>query len=123
MFVVNEVSVIWCLSFVFFFFKQKTAYDMRISDWSSDVCSSDLDATATNNSKPLDTHFARLTVAKTCRRAYMRRSHGRYRSHADPRAGGSPPRRARYHAARGWAHRPDRPAQSCHPRPVRRGRA
>src|SRR3546814_17148024 len=28
--------------FVFFFFKQNTAYDMRISDWSSDVCSSDL---------------------------------------------------------------------------------
>src|SRR3546814_2423179 len=27
---------------LFFFFKQKTAYDMRISDWSSDVCSSDL---------------------------------------------------------------------------------
>src|SRR3546814_7565494 len=29
---------------VFFFFKQKTAYEMRISDWSSDVCSSDLPA-------------------------------------------------------------------------------
>src|SRR3546814_4346667 len=28
--------------FVCFFFKQKTAYEMRISDWSSDVCSSDL---------------------------------------------------------------------------------
>src|SRR3546814_2909062 len=28
--------------FVLFFFKQKTAYEMRISDWSSDVCSSDL---------------------------------------------------------------------------------
>src|SRR3546814_5292005 len=28
--------------FWFFFFKQKTAYEMRISDWSSDVCSSDL---------------------------------------------------------------------------------
>src|SRR3546814_2756373 len=28
---------------LFFFFKQKTAYDVRISDWSSDVCSSDLD--------------------------------------------------------------------------------
>src|SRR3546814_7627587 len=28
--------------FSFFFFKQKTAYEMRISDWSSDVCSSDL---------------------------------------------------------------------------------
>src|SRR3546814_4405903 len=32
-----------CVLFiVFFFFKQKTAYEMRISDWSSDVCSSDL---------------------------------------------------------------------------------
>src|SRR3546814_5338722 len=31
--------VVYC---VFFFFKQKTAYEMRISDWSSDVCSSDL---------------------------------------------------------------------------------
>src|SRR3546814_3924323 len=30
------------LGIVFFFFKQKTAYEMRISDWSSDVCSSDL---------------------------------------------------------------------------------
>src|SRR3546814_15199011 len=32
------------LSYVLFFFKQKTAYEMRISDWSSDVCSSDLAA-------------------------------------------------------------------------------
>src|SRR3546814_6855779 len=31
-------------SYFFFFFKQKTAYEMRISDWSSDVCSSDLGA-------------------------------------------------------------------------------
>src|SRR3546814_9851837 len=30
------------MSYYFFFFKQKTAYEMRISDWSSDVCSSDL---------------------------------------------------------------------------------
>src|SRR3546814_5099544 len=30
---------------LFFFFRQKTAYEMRISDWSSDVCSSDLSAT------------------------------------------------------------------------------
>src|SRR3546814_2420832 len=34
------ISVVFC--FLFFFFKQKTAYEMRISDWSSDVCSSDL---------------------------------------------------------------------------------
>src|SRR3546814_8640972 len=31
-----------CGCFIFFFCKQKTAYEMRISDWSSDVCSSDL---------------------------------------------------------------------------------
>src|SRR3546814_6637237 len=31
------------LCYIFFFFKQKTAYEMRISDWSSDVCSSDLE--------------------------------------------------------------------------------
>src|SRR3546814_9279971 len=31
-----------CCFYIFFFFKQKTAYEMRISDWSSDVCSSDL---------------------------------------------------------------------------------
>src|SRR3546814_8322545 len=35
-------SVVCCVLFLFFFFKQKTAYEMRISDWSSDVCSSDL---------------------------------------------------------------------------------
>src|SRR3546814_2123945 len=34
--------VLTCFYLVFFFFKQKTAYEMRISDWSSDVCSSDL---------------------------------------------------------------------------------
>src|SRR3546814_6034249 len=32
---------------LFFFFKQKTAYEMRISDWISDVCSSDLSGTLT----------------------------------------------------------------------------
>src|SRR3546814_5497794 len=34
----------------FFFFKQKTAYELRISDWSSDVCSSDLRQAATGRS-------------------------------------------------------------------------
>src|SRR3546814_8451554 len=36
------VNVILTLIFVFFGFNQKTAYELRISDWSSDVCSSDL---------------------------------------------------------------------------------
>src|SRR3546814_8670637 len=39
--VCSYMSFAYCV-FVFFFFKQKTAYEMRISDWSSDVCSSDL---------------------------------------------------------------------------------
>src|SRR3546814_20017761 len=39
--------------YVFFFFKQKTAYEMRISDWSSDVCSSDLDAEHVLAGEPL----------------------------------------------------------------------
>src|SRR3546814_8208910 len=34
--------IMWVLFLFCFFFKQKTAYEMRISDWSSDVCSSDL---------------------------------------------------------------------------------
>src|SRR3546814_6134266 len=36
---------------IFFFFKQKTAYEMRISDWSSDVCSSDLPKIAIGRSR------------------------------------------------------------------------
>src|SRR3546814_6039787 len=35
-------SVVYYYNLYVFFFKQKTAYEMRISDWSSDVCSSDL---------------------------------------------------------------------------------
>src|SRR3546814_21101163 len=38
----TAVCNVLCYFCVFFFFKQKTAYEMRISDWSSDVCSSDL---------------------------------------------------------------------------------
>src|SRR3546814_15716724 len=36
---------------IFFFFKQKTAYEMRISDWSSDVCSSDLPLAKPRNAR------------------------------------------------------------------------
>src|SRR3546814_17697198 len=54
-----------CVS-VFFFFKQKTAYEMRISDWSSDVCSSDLHRLA----KRIP---ARFVVAKLIDRGARRR--------------------------------------------------
>src|SRR3546814_1556950 len=40
------MSLLYMLLLCFFFFKQKTAYEMRISDWSSDVCSSDLERRA-----------------------------------------------------------------------------
>src|SRR3546814_3215704 len=40
--VVRYNSCMYVVFSYFFFFKQKTAYEMRISDWSSDVCSSDL---------------------------------------------------------------------------------
>src|SRR3546814_9544090 len=44
---------------LFFFFKQKTAYEMRISDWSSDVCSSDLAASLARRRRPSDAAAAR----------------------------------------------------------------
>src|SRR3546814_11069958 len=61
--------------FIFFFFKQKTAYEMRISDWSSDVCSSDL------HSDVLD-----IEVAAFADRAYVARPIGRPypRTHRGP---------------------------------------
>src|SRR3546814_2926114 len=54
MFLFITTFVLICLSFIyfFFFFKQKTAYDMRISDWSSDVCSSDLVLIGERSIKP-----------------------------------------------------------------------
>src|SRR3546814_4490035 len=41
----------------FFFFKQKTAYEMRISDWSSDVCSSDLAKAAGTAMSSITYHY------------------------------------------------------------------
>src|SRR3546814_18686448 len=69
---------------LFFFFKQKTAYEMRISDWSSDVCSSDLDP-----------HLARAERGAVDRDRFPRRravscaGHPRRRSEASE-AGGRP---------------------------------
>src|SRR3546814_14832911 len=51
----------WLMT-LFFFFKQKTAYEMRISDWSSDVCSSDL--------PPARALWQRRTAAAAVARAF-----------------------------------------------------
>src|SRR3546814_3590297 len=48
----------------FFFFKQKTAYEMRISDWSSDVCSSDLEWRSQSNGYGLTETFTLCTWAE-----------------------------------------------------------
>src|SRR3546814_8447752 len=44
---------------IFFFFKQKTAYEMRISDWSSDVCASDLPHQPSGCCQHVDPHGKR----------------------------------------------------------------
>src|SRR3546814_15896689 len=62
----------------FFFFKQKTAYEMRISDWSSDVCSSDLWRTGGSASRMSSATIRPLgpdpaTVARSILRSAARR--------------------------------------------------
>src|SRR3546814_6050407 len=76
--------------FSLFFFKQKTAYEMRISDWSSDVCSSDLvlvdhlDAgiaavlrTAEPGGAPADQHLAPVALIGAGEDLHQRRLAGR----------------------------------------------
>src|SRR3546814_1498197 len=53
----------------FFFFKQKTAYEMRISDWSSDVCSSDLSCRRVEIRHILTLKRNGTRSSATCRRA------------------------------------------------------
>src|SRR3546814_9213137 len=59
------------VSRVLFFFKQKTAYEMRISDWSSDVCSSDLALSPVNMEKlvtfPVETALAGIPGLESTR--------------------------------------------------------
>src|SRR3546814_6481560 len=61
--------------YFFFFFKQKTAYEMRISDWSSDVCSSDLQAGAARIARSRDPRRADHP-AHAVLRPPRRRRHG-----------------------------------------------
>src|SRR3546814_2674373 len=56
----------------FFFFKQKTAYEMRISDWSSDVCSSDLHSPGTAREPAIGDQANGITQARTNQRSRWR---------------------------------------------------
>src|SRR3546814_4634635 len=69
------IAIEYAFSVAFFFFKQKTAYEMRISDWSSDVCSSDLPPS----------HLAPDAVARS-RRLLAGEEHPQFRR-SDRRAG------------------------------------
>src|SRR3546814_20762032 len=71
------------LSFMmFFFFKQKTAYEMRISDWSSDVCSSDLDQQQIVLHAKLGHSHPVALVEHAAR--WHRRRHQQHRAHLRP---------------------------------------
>src|SRR3546814_3538850 len=82
--------------FVFFFFKQKTAYEMRISDWSSDVCSSDLGIDTVYGSSSAYYHLGEDRIYMP-HFATFRSAHGFYGTHIHECA----------HAS-GAAHRLDR---------------
>src|SRR3546814_5840745 len=66
-------------TFFFFFFKQKTAYEMRISDWSSDVCSSDLSVLPATESTGVSTSVTPRS-AKNARIAAFNRARRRIAS-------------------------------------------
>src|SRR3546814_3146461 len=61
------VQLCMCMFFLlFFFFKQKTAYEMRISDWSSDVCSSDLATACSQSHERLRRHRFMILATGIC---------------------------------------------------------
>src|SRR3546814_20931855 len=82
------MSMMFCIRvmyflYLFLFFKQKTAYAMRISDWSSDVCSSDLRQVRTDRAPAGRAHRARLTAQEgRCGAGRYRQPHPRRRRSA-----------------------------------------
>src|SRR3546814_2800225 len=78
-----------CYCLVFFFFKQKTAYEMRISDWSSDVCSSDLIRIMAGFRSEQVQLIARVLVEQADIERLLRHAWGERRDHPglDARAG------------------------------------
>src|SRR3546814_2188654 len=59
------VVLVGC-AMLLFFFKQKTAYEMRISDWSSDVCSSDLQSSRRTLDEPPARDVAWMPIVGCC---------------------------------------------------------
>src|SRR3546814_4140660 len=77
-----HIVVGYIVSVFFFFFKQKTAYEMRISDWSSDVCSSDL-SNGEHRSRRQLLHYA--TACGDQSQSIFKRKHpGETRGHVLP---------------------------------------
>src|SRR3546814_2608820 len=77
-----------CLGRVFFlFFKQKTAYEMRISDWSSDVCSSDLFVLGTGPANRRRAGLSRSAMSRAAMRGVQGDDYGKGAPH---RPGGRP---------------------------------
>src|SRR3546814_9543034 len=78
---VDLLSVSFSLLILYvFFFKQKTAYEMRISDWSSDVCSSDLIARYSAESRSSKTPLASSKSPRLVLRYMMDRDSAEYRA-------------------------------------------
>src|SRR3546814_19378609 len=73
-----------CFFVCFFFFKQKTAYEMRISDWSSDVCSSDLSRRGHGEERAARAQDCRAPAVRSSLRRHHRRDH---RRQPQPQAG------------------------------------
>src|SRR3546814_2058370 len=72
-----------CFLFLFFFIKQKTAYEMRISDWSSDVCSSDLTVSSTGNPFSIIMQSKRQFLPSENRTTIVQTIAGRCRANVD----------------------------------------
>src|SRR3546814_5766777 len=88
-----RIAFVFCHVVYFFFFKQKTAYELRISDWSSDVCSSDLTARRERVASSSASVTGRQTFAGTSRftegssKPQSRVEHGRLLPSSTPEIG------------------------------------
>src|SRR3546814_16322079 len=72
------MDVTVCDTLLFFFFKQKTAYEMRISDWSSDVCSSDLPFSEGSIASYTSEEALRVGIDRMAQDEWAQRSHDLY---------------------------------------------